>query len=83
MYKDKRAQAAFAERGRAIYEARRAELEEKAAGQVVAIDVDSGEYVIGRTLGKANDAAYPKFPDKWLYFVRVGEPEAAIALRAW
>jgi len=83
MYKDKRAQAAFAEQGRAIYEAHRAELEENAAGQVVAIDVDSGEFVIGRTLGKANDAAYPKFPDKWLYFVRVGEPEAAIALQAW
>ena len=49
----------------------------------MAIDIDSGEYFIGPTLGKANDAAHEKYPDQWIYFVRIGTPEAAIALRTW
>ena len=83
MYKDKKAQAAFAQKALAIYEAHRKELEAAHAGQIVAIDVDSGEYFLGPTLGKANDAAYQKYPDKWLYFVRIGAHGAEIALRTW
>ena len=83
MYKDKKAQAAFAQKALAIYAAHRQEWEAAHAGEIVAIDADSGQYVIGPTLGKANDLAYLTYPDKWLYFVRIGKPEAAIALRTW
>jgi len=83
MYKDKKAQAVFAQKAMAIYEAHKQELEAAHAGQIVAIDVESGQYVIGATLGKANDLAYPTYPDKWLYFVRIGAPQASIALRTW
>lgn len=83
MHKDKKAQAEFARKAMQIYEAHRAEWEAQYAGHIVAIDVDSGDFFIGPTLGKANDLAYAKYPDKWIYFVRIGEPERAIALRTW
>jgi peptide subunit release factor RF-3 len=83
MYKDKQAQAAFAQKAMSIYDAQRAELEAAHAGQIAAIDPDSGDIFIGPTLGKANDLAYQKYPDKWLYFVRIGTPAAAIPLRTW
>ena len=50
---------------------------------VVAIEPESGTYVVGATLGKANDAAYERFPDRWLYFCRVDAPNAEIVLPTW
>ena len=51
--------------------------------RVVAIEPESGAHVVGATLGKANDAAYAQFPDRWLYFVRVDDPTADIVLPTW
>lgn len=50
---------------------------------IVAIEPESGDYFVGATLGKANAAAYAKYPDQWVYFVRLDNPEAAIALATW
>jgi len=50
---------------------------------VIAIEPDSGDFFTGPTLGKANDAAYVKYPDRWLYFARLDNPEEAIALITW
>jgi glutathione S-transferase len=81
MWQDKEVRAEFEAKARARLEALQAEL----AGQVgvVAIEPESGEYFVGATLGKADAAAYAKYPDIWIYFARLDNLEAAIALPTW
>ena len=81
LWTDKKAKAAFEAKAQARLE----ELQADLAGQegVVAIEPESGEYFVGATLGKADTAAYAQYPDKWVYFVRLDDPEAAIALPTW
>ena len=81
MWTDKKAKAAF----EALARARLEELQAELAGEVgvIAIEPESGEYFVGATLGKADAAAYARYPDKWVYFVRLDDPEAAIALPTW
>ncbi len=81
MWQDKEVRANFEARAKA----RLAELQTALAGQsgVVAIEPESGDYFIGATLGKANAAAFAKYPDHWLYFARLDNPAAAIALPTW
>jgi hypothetical protein len=81
IYKDKKARQAFIAKGKEILEGVKGKLE----GQdgVVAIEPESGEYFVGKTLGAANDAAFAKYPDGWMYFVRLDDPEAAMPLRTW
>ena len=81
MWTDKKVRAEFEAKAVAMFEEIRAGLEGQQG--VVAVEPESGEYFVGATLGKANDAAYARYPDRWLYFVRVGDPEAAIALPTW
>ena len=50
---------------------------------VVAIELESGDYFVGATLGQANDAARQRYLDQWLYFVRLDNPQAAIPLAIW
>jgi len=69
-------------KGKEIYEKLKGELEPDHNGEIVAIDVDSGEYFLGKTLLEANDKAREKYLDKQLYFVRIGS-KAAMALRVW
>ncbi len=81
LYKDKKARQAFIAKSKEIFE----EIKGKLEGQngVVAIEPESGEYFVGKTLGAANDAAFAKYPDGWMYFVRLDDPEAAIMLVTW
>ena len=81
LYKDKKARQAFIAKSKEILEG----IQDKLEGQegVVAIEPESGEYFVGQTLGAANDAAFAKYPDNWIYFVRLDEPEAAVPLRTW
>jgi hypothetical protein len=81
LYKDKEARGAFIAKGKEIFEG----IKDKLEGQegVVAIEPESGECFVGKTLGAANDAAFARYPDGWMYFVRIGEPEAAMPLRTW
>ena len=81
MWTDKSVKAEFEAKARARLDELQAEL----AGQtgVVAIEPESGEYFIGATLGKADAAAYARYPDTWVYFVRLDDPQAAIALPTW
>jgi glutathione S-transferase len=81
MWTDKKAKAEFEAKGKARLDEFRAEL----AGQagVVAIEPESGQYFVGATLGKADAAAYSKYPDVWVYFARLDNLEAAIALPTW
>jgi hypothetical protein len=70
-------------RGQEVYEKFRGQLESNHNGEIVAIEPESGEYFVGQTLNDADAKAYAKHPDKWIYFVRIGSPEAAIALKTW
>ena len=81
LYKDKKARQAFIAKGEEIFE----EIKGKLEGQegVVAIEPESGEYFVGQTLGAANDAAFARHPDVWVYFVRLDDPEAAVPLVTW
>ena len=55
----------------------------EASSSVVAIELESGDYFVGATLGQANDAARHRYLDQWLYFVRLDNPQAAIPLAVW
>ena len=81
LYKDKKARQAFIAKGQEVFEG----IKDRLQGQdgVVAIEPDSGEHFVGKTLGAANDAAFAKHPDTWVYFVRLEDPEAAIPLATW
>lgn len=81
MYKDKATREAFAAKAREVYERIKGELEGKEG--LVAIEPDSGDYFVGKTLGQANDAAFARYPDRWLYFMRIDNPEAAMPLKTW
>jgi glutathione S-transferase len=81
MWNDKKVKAAFEARARARLDELKAELAGKDG--VVAIEPESGEYFVGATLGKADAAAYARYPDVWVYFARLDDPEAAIALPTW
>ena len=81
MWQDKEVKAEFEARARTRFEELKGELEGQTG--VVAIEPESGEYFVGATLGKADNAAFAKFPDAWVYFVRLDNPEAAIAMPTW
>jgi len=81
LWRDKDARARFEARGKVAFEQIKSKLEGQTG--VVAIEPESGDYFVGATLGKANNAAFQKYPDVWLYFVRLDDPEAAIALPTW
>jgi hypothetical protein len=80
-WNDPAARQALMQRGRLALE----QIQDRLAGQVgvVAIEPDEGRYFVGATLGQANVAAYAVFPDRWLYFARLDDPTAEIALPTW
>jgi hypothetical protein len=61
-------------KGKEIYTKLRDELEPQHKGEIVAIEVDSGEYFFGRTVIEATGKGREKYPDKVFYTVRVGFP---------
>jgi hypothetical protein len=81
MWQDKKVKAAFEAKARARLEELQGALENQTG--VVAIEPESGDYFVGATLGKADAAAFERYPDQWLYFVRLEDPEAAISLPSW
>lgn len=83
IWKDKAARQDFIAKGEEVLAQVRPELEGLEEAGVVAIEPDSGDYFVGDTLGQANRAAFERYPDQWVYFVRVDDPEAAIPLPTW
>ncbi|MGQ9628237.1 MAG: hypothetical protein ACUVV0_15205 [Anaerolineae bacterium] len=61
-------------RGEEIYERIRERLELEHKGEIVAIEVDSGDYFLGKTVVEAGMKAREKHPDKVFYFIRIGFP---------
>jgi len=64
----------FTERGKSVYKLLKPKLEKKFKGKVIAIEVDSGDYVIGSDELDAALKAQKKFPHKIFTFIRVGYP---------
>lgn len=81
MWQDREVRAAFEEKARARLDELQGEIEGRAG--VVAIEPESGAFFVGDTLGKANKAAFEQHPDRWCYFVRLDDLEAAISLPTW
>ena len=81
MYRDKATRGAFAAKAKEGYEKIKGELEGKEG--LVAIEPESGDYFVGQTVGQANEAAFAKHPDCWVYFMRIDSPEAAMPLKTW
>jgi hypothetical protein len=81
MWQDKQVKAEFEARAKELLEQILAKLDGQEG--IVAVEPESGEYFVGATLGKVNDAAFAKYPDKWVYFARLDNPKAAIALPTW
>lgn len=83
IWQDDDARAAFIAKGKEIFETIKEELDGREDAVIVAIEPDSGDYFVGETLGQADRAAFERYADEWIYFVRVDNPEAAIPLPAW
>lgn len=81
LWQDNKARVAFEAKGKALLKGLLPKLEGQTG--IVAIEPESGDHFVGATLGKADAAAYAKYPDQWVYFVRLDNPEAAIALATW
>ena len=66
---------AIAARGQEIYELRlKAILEPQRHDQIVAIEVESGDYAVGPDLLAAADELQRRHPNSPFYFIRVGSP---------
>jgi len=64
---------AFDRKAEAIYRTKlKPKLERKYKGRIVAIDVDSGDYFLGRTVLEAMERGRKKYPGKIFYAIRVG-----------
>ncbi len=81
MWQDKRTRAEFEARAIGLLADLLVKLEDHSG--VIAIEPESGDYFIGATLGKADKAAFAKYPDRWLYFARLDDPDGAISLPTW
>lgn len=67
----------FARRAEAIYATRlRAVLEPDHLDEFVAIEPESGDYFLGRTLSEAAQAARRSHPERWTHTMRVGHSAA-------
>jgi hypothetical protein len=69
--------------GWARYEEIKGELEAKYHGEYVMIEVDSGDYFVGKTPEEALHQAKTVHPDKAFYLIRIGYKAAHKLKRAW
>ena len=80
-WKDPVARQAFLAQGQKVFQRIQDQLQNRSG--VVAIEPQSGDFFVGATLGQANRAAFARYPDQWLYFVRIDNPEAELPLPTW
>ncbi|MFQ6073302.1 MAG: hypothetical protein ACE5KT_11490 [Methanosarcinales archaeon] len=62
----------FADKGDKIYEQIKNKLEKTHKGDIVAIEVESGDYVIGSDLVDAGSCTKEKNPNKIFHFIKIG-----------
>ncbi len=61
-------------KGEEIYKLIKPQLEPEHKGEIAAIEVESGDYFLGKTVMEAGRKAKEKYPDKVFYSVRIGYP---------
>ena len=61
-------------KGERVYQRLRTRLERRYKGRIVAIEVDSGQYVMGTDELQVALRAVKKFPGKQFSFIRIGYP---------
>jgi len=66
------------EKGEEIYKKIRDKLEPAHKGEFLAINVDTGEYWLGKTATEADKKAREKYPDEVFYLARVGRRAAFV-----
>jgi hypothetical protein len=75
---------AFDRKAEAIYRTKlKPKLEGKYKGRIVAIDVESGDYFVGRTVLEAIEKGREKHPGKLFYAVRIGYPAVHSLRSTW
>lgn len=63
----------MAKRGKEIYQQKlKTMLEKDHKGEIVAIEVESEDYFLGKTVIEATDKGKKKHPEKGFYFIRIG-----------
>lgn len=72
----------IAEKGEAIYKEIKDKLEPEYVGKVVAINVETGEYFLGKDTVEADHRARAKYPEDVFHLVRVGYP-AVHSFKGW
>ena len=77
-------QQQFAETARKVYEERlKDRLEEQHPGEVIALDPESGDYVLGKTLAEVDRACRERFGSKPVHVFRIGGGGAVKIGGAW
>ena len=75
---------AFDKKAQAIYRTKlKPKLEGKYKGRIVAIDVESEDYFVGRTVLEAIEKGRRKHPGKIFYAVRIGYPAVHSLRTSW
>ncbi len=75
---------AFDKKAQAIYRTKlKPKLEGKFKGRIVAIDVESEDYFVGRTVLEAIEKGRRKHPGKIFYAVRIGYPAVHSLRTSW
>ncbi len=64
--------AELAAKGEGIYAKLKEKLEREHRGEFVAIEVESGDYFLGKTFQEADKKAREKYPKSVFYVVRIG-----------
>lgn len=70
----------FANRGSLVLKGIENKLKPAHLGEIVAIEIESGNFFMGKTHSEAGDKAKQKYPDKIFYFARIGA-KAGISFR--
>jgi hypothetical protein len=66
-------QQQFAETAHKVYEERlKDRLEEQHPGEVIALDPESGDYVLGKTLAEVDRACHERFGGRPVHVFRIG-----------
>ena len=60
------------EKGKEIYKKIRDRLEPAHKGEIVAIEIKTGDYFLGKDVVEADEKAREKYPDEVFYFNKIG-----------
>ncbi len=66
------------DKGEEIYKRIRDQLEKEHRGEFLTINVDTGEYWLGRTAAEADKKGRENYPDEVFYLARVGRRAAFV-----